>query len=152
MNNQYELTEQSVQPALSIRTRTSLQKLPQEIGQAYGAIMQYLAELGVAATDAPFTAYYNLDMADLDVEMGFPVAQLLPGKGDIKASEIPAGKRVSTMYKGPYSQMESVYTDMLQWISEQGLAPTGVAYEYYYNSPADVPESELLTRIVFPVQ
>ena len=37
-------------------------------------------------------------------------------------------------------------------MSEKGYKPKGVYYEYYYNSPDEVPESELLTRIVMPVK
>jgi len=40
----------------------------------------------------------------------------------------------------------------MQWISEIGHTPTGVAYEFYYNAPGEVPESELLTKIVFPLE
>ena len=29
---------------------------------------------------------------------------------------------------------------------------TGVYYEYYFNSPTEVPESELITRIAIPVK
>ncbi|MFA4884750.1 MAG: GyrI-like domain-containing protein [Desulfotomaculaceae bacterium] len=97
--------------------------------------------------DAPFTAYYNLDMQDLDVEMGFPVMKPLPGNGEIISGEIPRGKYVSCMYKGAYSQMERPYNEMFKWIEENGYEQKGVYYEYYYNSPHDVPESELLTRI-----
>lgn len=76
----------------------------------------------------------------------------LPGKGEILSGEIPGGKVVSSMHKGPYKEMEQPYTEMAKWIYDNGLEPTGVAYEYYYNSPEDVPESELLTRIVMPVK
>ena len=55
-------------------------------------------------------------------------------------------------FKGPYKEMEPVYNAMMQWIQENGYTPTGTAYEFYYNSPLEVPESELLTKIVFPVQ
>ncbi|RYD03611.1 hypothetical protein N752_18735 [Desulforamulus aquiferis] len=48
--------------------------------------------------------------------------------------------------------MEPVYNAMMQWINENGYAPTGVAYEFYYNSPMEVPESELLTKVVFPIK
>ena len=147
-----ELTEQKVQPVLSIRTRTTMEELPDLIGRSYYKIMDYLKELGEEAVGAPFTAYYNLDMQDLDVEMGFPVAKPLPGKGEILSGEIPGGKVVSSMHKGPYKEMKKPYTEMAKWISENGYEPTGVAYEYYYNSPEDVPESELLTRIVMPVK
>lgn len=152
MEYKIELTEQPAQSVLSMRTRTTLKNLPQELGQAYGAIIQYLNEIGEQPGEAAFAAYYNMDMNDMDVEMGFAVARPLAGKGAIKAGEIPAGKQVSCLHKGPYNQMELVYNAMMQWFAEHGHTPTGVAYEFYYNSPAEVPESELLTKIVFPLK
>jgi effector-binding domain-containing protein len=83
--------------------------------------------------------------------MGFPVSGPIPGKGEISQGEIPAGKQVSYLYKGPYQGMEPVYDAMIQWIKDNGYTPTGVSYEFYYNSPEEVPENELLTKIVFPL-
>lgn len=147
-----ELSEDNAQPVLSIRMRTKLELLPQVIGESYMKIMAYLSELGEQPTFAPFTAYHNLDMQNLDVEMGFPVAKLLPEKDDIKARELPPGKVVSSMYKGPYREMEAPYNEMSKWIADNGYTPEGISYEYYFNSPQDVPESELLTKIVMPVR
>ncbi len=62
------------------------------------------------------------------------------------------GRAVSAMYKGPYSGMEAVYNEIFKWIGEKGYQPAGVYYEYYYNSPQEVPESELLTKIVIPLK
>jgi len=153
MNYKFELSEQPAQPVLSMRTRTAVGNLPQEIGKAYGAIIQYLNEIGEKPLgEAAFVAYYNLDMENLDVEMGFPVVKPINGKGEILSNEIPAGKQVACMYKGPYNKMEPVYNSMMQWINENGHEPIGAAYEFYYNSPMDVPENELLTKIVFPLK
>ncbi|HYE82297.1 MAG TPA: GyrI-like domain-containing protein [Clostridia bacterium] len=152
MEYKVELKEQGVQPVLSVRKTTSVENLPQEIGKAYGSIMQYLLGLGEQPAEAPYTAYYNLDMEHLDVEMGFPVSKKLAGQGEIKAGEIPAGKYAECMYKGPYSGMVPVYDAMNQWISKNGYTAVGTAYEVYYNSPAEVPESELLTKIMLPVK
>ena len=152
MDYNIELKEQGLQPVLSIRKTTSVGNLPQEIGKAYGSIMQYLQELGEQPAEAPYTAYYNLDMEHLDVEMGFPVSKQLAGKGEIKAGSIPAGKYVECMYKGPYAEMVPVYEAMSKWIAEKGLEAVGTSYEVYYNSPAEVPESELLTKILMPVK
>ena len=146
-----ELKEQETQPVLSIRTRTTLTELPKIIGDSYHKIADYLEELEEQPTDVPFTAYYNMDMQDMDVEMGFPVAKPLPGKGYIKAGEIAEGPAATYMYKGPYSKMEPVYNEMFKQIAEKGCQPKGVYYEYFYNSPGEVPESELLTRIVIPI-
>lgn len=147
-----ELVEQKLQPVLSIRTSATVEELPDLIGRCYHKILEHLNDLGEAPADAPFTAYYNLDMQDLDVEMGFPVARSLPGKGEVQAAEIPGGKAVTVMHKGPYKEMEQPYMDMAKWITDNGYEATGVAYEYYYNSPEEVPESELLTRIVMPLK
>jgi len=156
MNYKIELKEQGVQPVLSIRKTTAMRNLSQEIGKAYGSIIQYLNEIGEQPAEAPFTAYYNLDKEHLieyvDVEMGFPVSRQLVGRDEIKASGIPAGKYAECMYKGSYAEMVPVYDAMSQWISENGLAALGTSYEIYYNSPGEVPESELLTKIMLPVK
>jgi len=152
MTYQIELIEQKAQPVLAIRTRTNMAGLPKTIGESYAKIMGYLTELGEQPVDAPYTAYHNLDMENLDVEMGFPVSGKFPEKDGIQAGEIPSGKSACCLYKGPYAGMEQPYNEMFKWIGENGYQSTGVCYEYYYNSPAEVPETELLTRIVMPVK
>jgi len=149
---QITLKQQASQPVLSIRKITSISRLPEEIGKAYGMIAMYLQELGEQPAGAPFTAYYNMDMENLDVEMGFPVSKPMEGRGEIKAGIIPEGKYAEGMYKGPYSEISSAYDAISAWMDEKGLTPTGAAYEYYFNTPGEVPDSELLTKIVFPVK
>ena len=149
MNYKFEIVEEPIQEVLSVRTVTSAGNLPQACGKAYHSIMEYLGELGEAPSGIPFAAYYNMDMENLDVEIGFPVSKAITGKDEIAASQIPAGKKAVGMYKGAYSEIGPVYDEMAKWIADNGHEPTGVCYEFYYNSPMDVPESELLTKIVF---
>lgn len=149
MNNQFELSDQKEQPVISIRKTTTMAGLQQELGQAFKAVIDYLGELDETPTGSVFACYYNLDMEHLDVEMGIPVSKRLAGKGEIKAGSIPAGKQVSAVHKGAYTQMEGVYNAMTEWMKTNGHIPTGVVYEFYLNSPMEVPENELLTRIVF---
>lgn len=147
-----KLVNTEAQPVISVRKISSLEKLPEDIGNAYSEIIAYLGELGEQPSDMPFVAYYNMDMEELDVEIGFPVRKELPSKGDMAPGSIPAGKKAIRMHKGPYKEMAPVYEDMTKWIAENGLQPTGVAYEFYYNSIYEVPESELLTRIMFLIK
>ena len=106
---------------------------------------------GRKLSDMPFVAYHNMDMQDLDIEMGFPVANRLSGKGDIKLINIPGGKHAFCMYLGAYSGLEPVYREMAEWIQKNGYEATGDAYEHYYNGPGR-PENELLTKIVMPLK
>ena len=140
------------QPVMSVRTRSAVQDLPKLIGASYGKIMQYLASQGAAPCGTPFVAYYNLDMQDLDLEIGFPVDQPLPGSGPIQAGQMPAGEYAACLYTGPYEQMEGAYGALQEYITGLGRTPTGVAYEYYLNAPDQVPPEQLQTHILFPLQ
>lgn len=149
MQYQFVLEEKESQPTIAIRTRTALVNLPQVLGKAYEDIMNYLSEIGIQPSGAPYVGYFNTDMQDLDIECGLPVSQPIAGTNELKPSEIPAGKQVSCLYTGPYNQIEPAYNAIMEWIPANGYTPTGVCYEFYLNNPAETPESELLTRIVF---
>lgn len=136
---------------LGVRKRTRVEALPQLIGETYARLTAYLEELGEWMADVPFVAYHNLDMQDLDVEVGFVVRQALPEKGDLQPGIIPAGKQVFCMFRGPYSDVAPTYGEMVQWIGEHGVVPCGTSYEFYYNG-MEFPPSELLTKILMPVQ
>ncbi|MDR1629709.1 MAG: GyrI-like domain-containing protein [Oscillospiraceae bacterium] len=145
------LLQKRKQPTLFVRTTTQVEQLPALIGKSYAAMAAYLSELSETLSDIPYVAYHNMDMQNLDVEIGFPVARVLPAKGNIQAGLLPAEKVVFCMYRGAYGEMTPVYAEMARWTEDNALEPTGIVYEYYYNGP-DFPESELLTKIVMPVK
>jgi effector-binding domain-containing protein len=137
---------------ISIRTVTNMENMPGLIGKSYHKIMAYLEEVGEKITKVPYVAYYSIDPNNIDMESGFPITKEIPSKEDMIVKTIPASKCATYMYKGPYSKMVEAYNEMFKQIGECGLKPTGVYYEYYYNSPEEVPEEELLTYISIPVE
>lgn len=152
MDYNIELTEKPSQPVLSVHIKTGVDNLPRELGRAYGTVIHYLNEIGKKPLDVAFAAYYNTDMDNLEIDAGFVVSEPLSGKGEVKAGEIPGGKQLSCLHKGPYKDCDKAYNAMMQYVEENGYEPTGVSYEFYYNSPDEVPESELLTKIMFPLK
>jgi effector-binding domain-containing protein len=149
MYEAFELTEQKEQPVLSVRTRTPVANLTVELGKAYQSIFTFLGQIGENPAGAPFAAFYNMDMQNLDVEIGIPVSKPIAGEGEVKQSSIPADKQASCIYKGAYDQISPAYEALTKWITEKNQVPTGICYEYYLNTPGTVPDSELLTKIVF---
>ena len=147
-----EYKELPAQPILEVRVRTRVEELPQVFGQWYGAIAGYLAELGETPAGAPFAVYYNMDMQDLDMGIGFPVARSLPGKGEIAPGEIPGGRYATCLFTGPYSELGMAYDALNQWVTENGYTPSGVVYEMYLDDPSQTPPQELKTLILFPLQ
>lgn len=149
MSHGIELIESPARPVLSLRRVTSVDQLPLIIGKSYESIFSYLYQLGEQPADMPFVAYYNMDMNALEVEIGVPVFSPIQGTEEIQSGEIPEGKKVVAMHQGSYQSMSATYDAVNQWIAERALEPTGVVYEFYFNSPEEVPESELLTKIIF---
>ena len=147
-----EISQQIARPTISRRTRTSIDQLPQLMGQIYGAIMQYLGEMGAYPTGAPFAAYHNMDMQDLDVEIGFPISKALPAKDDLLPGELPGGEAASCIHKGPYDGIGPAHEALMQFIGAQGRESTGVSYEFYVDDPQQVPPEKVRTEIVFPLQ
>lgn len=149
MTHQFELRDRQPQPTLVIRTRASVQDMPQVLGQAWGAIMHYAGPTGHQPSGAPFVAYHNMDMQDLDLEIGFPFAQKLEGEGEVLAGEIPGGKAAGCLHVGPYDQLRAAYEALGKWMEANGYTPRGVAYESYLNDPHTTPPDELQTDIFF---
>lgn len=146
------------QPALSIKAKVPEKDLPTHVGKSYEKIISYLNELGEKPNGAPFIVYYNIDTKNLrgtgtwDMEVGFPVSKALPGKGEIKPTVILEGKTISCVYKGAYHGLGKAYSELTGWMNENKCHSMNISYEYYLNSPAEVPEEELITRIVMMIK
>ncbi len=139
-------------PALVVRTRTPVQNLPNVLGDAYGAIFAHLGSLGQSPSGPPFSAYYNDDMQDLDVEIGFPVAQPLPGAGEVRPTLVPGGATAVCLHVGPYNKMGAAYAALTAWMKENRYEAAGPAYEIYLNDPGTTPHSQLETQVAIPVR
>jgi effector-binding domain-containing protein len=151
MGYKCEILETTPQPTISIRTHTSVQELPQVMGTTYDRLEAYLDELGEHPVGAPFAAYYNMDLQDLDVEIGFPVAHTLPIVDDLLAGEIPAGKYATCQYEGPYQDIGFAYEALTKFLQEREYQSSGVSYEYYMNDPTETLPEKLMTQVVFPL-
>jgi effector-binding domain-containing protein len=154
MNMDYhcEIKDLPEQPILSTRTHSSMISLPKTLGKAFEKLEARLKELGEEPSGAPFVAYYNMNMLNLDIEIGFPVKRPLEGNEEIKAVSQPAGKYAMTMHKGPYNKVRPAYNALTKKVKDEGYQTTGVAYEYYFNDPGNTKGSDLLTQVVFPLK
>jgi effector-binding domain-containing protein len=147
MHTHCELKEYPDRSVLSVRTHAGVQDLPRVLGDVYVRIIGYLGELKTQLTGMPFVIYYNMDMSNLDIEVGFEAPVGLPGKGDIQPGTIPAAKVVSLIYTGPYEECGPAYEAMAKWMVENRLEGTGVAIEFYLNDPQVDPPAQTLIEM-----
>ena len=126
-----------------------------QIPETLGKVVEWLMSKKVEIQMPVYGLYYNSPMEvaekDLKWEVGAAFIGDLEGEEDIQIKEIPEHEAVSTIFKGPYGEAASVYTALIEHAQNEGYQIAGPPLESYLNSPDEVPESELLTEIQFPV-
>ncbi len=93
------------------------------------------------------------DPDDFEMELCVPVGSLpgeprrdrspRTGRGDHGRHHAPGTLR---------TRSRRLTTVLEAWVKENGYRYTGPAREIYLNDPSQVPESELLTEVQFPVE
>ena len=150
-----EVTNQQAQIAVAIRrTAVSMAEIAEVTTGGFIKLMGYLSEQGMQIAGAPYLAYMNgnEDFSQFDAELGIPVLEEVPAQGEFFISKTYEGKAISTMYQGAYKDIEVAYVALMDYAKENALEMTGIYYDYYISDPANTPEDELLTQVVFPIQ
>ena len=124
------------------------------MGEVYRQLWAYLAQQGKQMAGAPYCKYFNGsdDFMEWDIELGVPVSEPLPEQGEIYMSKTCEGKAVCATHQGAYKDIDQTYTPMMEYLTANNLESTGIYYDYYLSNPSDTPESELLTKVVFPIK
>ncbi len=145
--------EVSARTVAAVRKPTSLKTIGDDIGAGFGELMQFVGGAGAMPTGAPFIIYWDIidEETSGDVELCVPVREGLTGTGGVEVKTLPPEVVAWTMHHGPYREISPAYHTLTGWISEHGHEMTGPPREIYLNDPTQVTESELLTRIEWPI-
>ncbi len=146
-----EVTDRDSIPALYIERIIDADHIEEEVGSSLIEIYHYLESIGLAKEEPAFVAYLNSDMRNLSIQVGCLTSEPVPGYGDIRSGEVPAGKRVSCLYKGAYKAMGDAYSHTVEWMKRHNLKVKAISYEFYLNSRVEVESDELITKIEFPL-
>ena len=147
-----ELRDTSERKTATIRLTTKGSELPMVMGKTYGEIMHFFETHQITPAGPPFSLYHNMDMDNLDVEIGFPVDGEIPEDDRVKLSVLPAGRAAVEIHRGPYDTLEETYNRLIAFLQEQGLEMGSYMYEFYVNDPGEVPPEEIETEVYTPVK
>lgn len=138
-----KIKEVDAQPIISIRARTSIARIGDDIGQAFGELFRYLGRSFRRPAGPPFSLYHDEDFKeeDVDLEICVPTKKLLGGRDSIIARELPAGRLAYTLHVGPYENISLSYQALIGWIKDHGHEISGPARETYLVGPTQVKEA-----------
>ena len=128
-----------------------------DIGGVYRQLMEWAKTKGVGVTGPGLTIFLSppeqFDPQSGVFEVCMPVAAAPEADGEVKVKELPACTVACTTVTGPYSEIPAHYTEMLAWLSMEGLEIAGPPREVYIKHPGSVCcDKELVTEIQFPVR
>jgi effector-binding domain-containing protein len=116
-----KLEERPAQPYVAIRTQATMNDLGTVIPQRLSEVFAWLRQQGITPAGVPFIRYRVIDMmAQLDIELGVPVAGTVSGDDRISADVLPAGRYATLIYTDVRRGIEA-NAALLEWGARQGL-------------------------------
>jgi effector-binding domain-containing protein len=150
------------QPTAAVRFRRPMASV--DVGAlmdaAMGSLGARLGASGVAPAGPPYARYHAWGGDLADVEIGFPVAQAIPGlaalteaaEGEVGGSVLPGGRVAVIVHRGPYMALGDAYGRLHDWIHALGEDDGPGPWESYIDNPAEVDDpTTLRTEIRWPV-
>jgi len=130
-----------------------------QIPEGYGRLYGWVAQHGLSPQGMPHAVYLT---APDEIPEDQSVWELwAPVSGDTQeapADESGCGVKycpehvvASATHVGPYETIGATYEPLVQWIGGHGYEIAGPAEELYFSDPDEVPPSEYVTEVRFPV-
>ena len=139
---------------LSWRGRIEIARMPETLGEIFGAQFAHIAQHGAQFEGPPLIIYHETPQEDgtVDSEVCVPIDRELPSTGDLSTRELPGGVVASIIHQGPYETIPESWTELHGWIAANGYSLAGAPWESYLNGPGEVDDpSQYLTEICQPV-
>jgi hypothetical protein len=133
MHNQPRIVTRSAQPYVAV-ARAVTDSVARAAETAFGELVRWMREQGVAATGPPFIRVPEVDPSGLpfSLEAGLPVAAHAgavdgpDGADGLVAGELPAGRWATLLHTGPYCRRRAPGIDdarlaLVLWTARHGL-------------------------------
>lgn len=124
------------------------------MGRCFGKMMQHFGKNNIEMAGMPMANVITWDPANNKYvfEAGMPV-----NSDDVATAEgiylktMGGGNYVVCTHTGPYKYLAESHEEIAKYFNDNGLEMGGMPFEIYENDPGHVAESELITKIAYPI-
>ena len=152
-----KIVERAATPYVAVRRAVTI-----PFGEVIPGIMEKLfAEVNKKRLqpDGPVFFKYNfINMPELEIDFGVPLARQVEAAGELVAGVLPAGRYVQLIHFGHYDRLIDATGFLIRWAREQGIrwdaieTPEGDTFvsrlETYPNGPHDEPDPDKWETII----
>jgi len=139
-----------------IKTKGHFSQIP----AAFGRLYNWITEKGYKPHGPAIVVYYNIPGQVPDDELQWElrsqisehVTESSPNREGLGVKRLGTAYVAAVTHEGPYEKLEETYQLLTLWVDNNEYEANGPPEELYFNSPEQVPPSELRTEIRFPVR
>ncbi|MEM8588055.1 MAG: GyrI-like domain-containing protein [Pseudomonadota bacterium] len=147
----YQLQDVTEKDYIYIERTCSMdpQVVGKTMGEAFGAVVSFATEHGIALDSQPISVYHTYNPETLTFRAGFFIKpeDAAKASGEVRADKTPTGQVLFLTHVGPYSELRTTYGEAMAYIEQNGLKIGAPTWEVYVDDPTTTPEQELRTEI-----
>lgn len=149
------IEELTPQRSAAVEYVSDMAGMADNMGAAFGEVMQLLGSQGVQPLGMPFALYPDMEPSETGgwkIVAGFPISGAIKEEGRVKNYELPGGTVAIMTYLGPYEGLEGAYKSMSEQLLANGYELSSPMWEAYFTDPDEEPDhSKWRTDIYWPV-
>jgi len=129
-----------------------------QIPMTFQKLYDWINRKGYKPIGPSIAVYYNIPGEVPDEQLSWElrsqlsgnIAKVEPDTEGLGVKRLDAVKMATTIYKGPYENIEPVYIALNAWVSTSDYEVSGPVEELYFNDPT-IAGVEPITEIRFPI-
>ena len=130
-----ELAERPEQHLAVVRETVAMEDIPKLFDRAFPLILTTLGAAGISPSGPPMGVTHGMPDEKIDLAAAVPVDAPISADGEVTPETLPVGRTVTLMVRGGYDLITAAYEHLFDWITTEGLTPTGIVWEQYLTEP-----------------
>ena len=145
-----EIRTLEAQDTAVVRRGISADELTSWASGVFGTVATHLQRIGVPTTGEGFVRYLERG-EHCEVEAGFPVAERITSKDEVRWSSLPEGPAVVTWHPGHPDQLDDAFEAVDAWLERQAAEPTDAPWVVHHPDPEAEPDApSWLSEVIQP--
>jgi effector-binding domain-containing protein len=140
---------------LVINSKGSMAEMSSQMSEVFRKLMTEMQVQRLQMTGAPFCQYLSFDQSSGISEYltGIQVSGKGKDAGVVKAVNYPEIEVIQAIHTGPYEDLQTSYSKLMEYIAVNQVKVTGETFEFYFTDPSQEPDiTKWQTLIAFPLR